>query len=90
MTHTYAVLDVSRAAYDEIRRKLDAAGYQHAFDGDVIDMHGIALAAPPRCESVSTMAKAILDDEVRCDLEQGHLGNHHGHQARDRNLMVVW
>ncbi len=49
-THTYAVLDVSPAAYQEIRGKLDAAGYSHAFhdsEGDngseVIDMHGIAL-----------------------------------------------
>lgn len=59
-THTYAVLEVSTATYREIRGKLDAAGYQHAFqetamaavrgDGldvsgiEVIDMHGIALA----------------------------------------------
>lgn len=44
-THTYAVLEISRAAYDEIHQKLDAAGYQHTFDGDVIDMHGIAVQA---------------------------------------------
>lgn len=47
MTHTYAVLEVSDAAYQEIRRKLEAAGYQQAFHGksdeEVIDMHGIAL-----------------------------------------------
>jgi hypothetical protein len=48
-THTYAILDVSKAAYDEIKQKLEAAGYQHALhddrdgDGVVIDMHGIAL-----------------------------------------------
>lgn len=45
MTYTYAVLDVSREAYDEIRGKLEAAGYQHAFHDDLIDMHGIALKA---------------------------------------------
>ncbi len=47
MTHTYAVLEVSQAVYDEIRAKLEAAGYDHAFheDPDVIDMHGIALQA---------------------------------------------
>jgi hypothetical protein len=48
MTHTYAVLEVSQAAYAEIRALLDAAGYRHAFHADdlreVIDMHGIALA----------------------------------------------
>lgn len=49
-THTYAVLDVSPEAYAEIRRRLEEAGYAHAFDdrnegGEVIDMHGIALRA---------------------------------------------
>ena len=47
MTHTYAVLDVPRAVYGAMRALLDAASYQHAFhadkDGEVIDMHGIAL-----------------------------------------------
>ncbi len=50
MTHTYAILKVSRKTYREIKEKLEAAGYQHAFhddgdeDGVVIDMHGIGLA----------------------------------------------
>jgi hypothetical protein len=48
VTHTYAVLRISKATYDEIKKKLEEAGYDHAFhddgDGDVlIDMHGIAL-----------------------------------------------
>lgn len=49
MSRTYAVLELSGAAYAEIREKLEAAGYEHAFhrsdDRDVIDMHGIAVAA---------------------------------------------
>jgi hypothetical protein len=58
MIHTYAILNISREAYEEIKTKLEAADYGHAFhkqDGRiVIDMHGIALAAavnegePPR------------------------------------------
>ena len=45
MTYTYAILEISPAAYREIREKLEAAGYQHAFEPDgAIDMHGIALA----------------------------------------------
>ena len=48
-THTYAVLDVSPEAYGEIRDKLAAFGYQHAFHedsaGPLIDMHGIAVQA---------------------------------------------
>ncbi len=47
MTYTYAILDVSLTTFNEIRAKLDAAGYQHAFDRDVIDMHGIAVRAEP-------------------------------------------
>lgn len=44
-THTVATLEVEPATYDEIRQKLEDAGYQHAFldDGGVIDMHGIGL-----------------------------------------------
>jgi hypothetical protein len=46
-THTYALLEVSAACYEEIKAKLEAAGYADAFHNDdgktVIDMHGIAL-----------------------------------------------
>lgn len=49
-THTYAILEVSPKAYEEVRKKLAAAGYADQFLDDaehaeVIDMHGIALAA---------------------------------------------
>lgn len=47
MSHTYAVLDVSQEAYEEIARKLRAAEYGHVFVDDVIDMHGIALNREP-------------------------------------------
>lgn len=47
-THTYVTLAVSPAAFEEIREKLQAAGYGDQFhsdreDGLVIDMHGLAL-----------------------------------------------
>lgn len=50
-THTYAILRISQAAYDEIRERLQAAGYESQFhpdtdgDGERIDMHGIAVQA---------------------------------------------
>jgi hypothetical protein len=48
VTHTYVVLRISKAAYQEIKKKLEEADYQHTFhedDGEiVIDMHGIAVA----------------------------------------------
>ena len=33
-TYTYAILGVPQEVYDLIRRKLDEAGYQHAFHGE--------------------------------------------------------
>lgn len=47
MSHTYAVLEVPNAVYAAVRALLERADYAHAFhsgkDGEVIDMHGIAL-----------------------------------------------
>jgi hypothetical protein len=44
VTHTYALLPVSKATYDEIAATLRAAEYDHVFGDDgEIDMHGIAL-----------------------------------------------
>ena len=47
MSYTYAVLEVPTAVYAAVRALLARAEYQHAFhdkeDGEVIDMHGIAL-----------------------------------------------
>lgn len=42
-THTYVTLPVSAVAHAEVTRKLKAAGYDHVFDGDEINMHGLAL-----------------------------------------------
>lgn len=56
MTHTYAILPVSQRTWDEIAKLLREADYQHVFDGDIIDMHGIAIqpatqeVAPPKHE----------------------------------------
>lgn len=50
MTHTYAILEISSAAFEEIKAKLEAADYQHLFaeNGTVIDMYGIAVKATPK------------------------------------------
>ena len=45
MTHTYAILEVSAPTFREIKGRLEASGYAHAFHDDVIDLHGIALKA---------------------------------------------
>lgn len=47
-TRTTAILEVSVPVYAEIRDKLRAAGYDHAFDSDGgIDMHGISIKEEP-------------------------------------------
>lgn len=48
MTHTYVTLAISKAAFEEIRQRLEAVGYGDMFtlrqhDVVQIDMHGIAL-----------------------------------------------
>jgi len=44
VTYTFVALEVSAAAYEEIRAKLEAADYGHCFtEAGEIDMHGIAL-----------------------------------------------
>lgn len=56
MSYTYAILEVSLAAYAEIKNALFSAGYDHCFHDDdgrvVIDMHGIALAEKPSTDEV--------------------------------------
>lgn len=62
-THTYAALEISKAAWEEIARKLRAAGYDHAFDLQerAIDMSGIGVVeqadADPEVVRVPVVAK---------------------------------
>jgi hypothetical protein len=66
-THTYAIAEVSRATYDEIRAVLVAAGYQQAVhddsDGEVLDMHGIGacrLQSPQGLRRQKTGQQPVL------------------------------
>jgi len=45
MTYTYAELEISEAAFDEIAKKLKEADWGHVFmkDGRLINMDGVAL-----------------------------------------------
>ena len=42
MSHTYATLPVTPSTFEEIFKKLKEAGYDHALEEGLIDMHGIA------------------------------------------------
>ena len=88
-THTYAVLEVSRAAYAEIKAKLEAAGYHDQFhkdhkDGIVIDMHGIALkdeeyptAQNFRIVGKDSGAAMIVDERLRQISKEGFSSPEH-------------
>lgn len=60
-THTFSVLEISPAAYAEIRGKLIDAGYGHTImrDGS-IDMDGIGVAA----ETVPVAAQPKHEEET--------------------------
>lgn len=47
-THTFATLEISPKAFAEIKRKLKAVKYDHAFVDEAIDMHGIGLVSTPK------------------------------------------
>lgn len=71
MTHTYAIMEVSQKAYDEIRGKLEAAGYSDQIDQDgSLDMHGIALAV----EDVPKIKKAVRHGYARTSESQDMCG----------------
>ncbi len=42
-TRTYALLEVPQELFDLVKGRMIDAGYEHAINGDEIDMHGIAL-----------------------------------------------
>jgi hypothetical protein len=52
MAHTFATLEVSAAAFAEVAQKLRAAGYDHAFVDEALDMHGIALVVEEKKKKV--------------------------------------
>lgn len=69
-THTFVELELSPVAYDEVFHKMNAAGYQHAFESGegshIIDMHGIAItrdntAAPPDSGAFDQYVNAIVE-----------------------------
>ncbi len=66
MTHTrtFSILEVSKAAYDEIRTKMLAAGYDDAVwdqgeHGTILDMDGIALGMERAETSDGTGAETV-------------------------------
>lgn len=77
-THTYAVLELSEAAYQEIREAFERAGYGHAFHDDaehgkLIDMHGIAVS----CEKVAGGPEPTTEAGTPCRRCSECIGEEH-------------
>jgi hypothetical protein len=70
MAHTYAIVEVSKEVYKEIRGKLEEAGYGHAVEDGIMDMHGLAL-------KVAEEPVIVRDCEV-CN-GSGKIGKDHAH-----------
>jgi hypothetical protein len=68
-THTYAVMEVSRACHDEIRGQLERAGYGsalvHGAKGVTIELSGIVLRARQPEADPMTAAIALLRESRR-------------------------
>lgn len=59
-THTYALIEISGPAFNEIAQKLLKAGYQHAFGGNgEIDMHGIGLGVDKTITAETTTIETL-------------------------------
>lgn len=64
MTYTYATMQLSKAAYDEIKSKLLAAGYDHAISDKGLDMTHIMVTPPEAPEPLNSgdLISAMLRD----------------------------
>lgn len=86
MSYTYAVVDVSRPTYAEIKASLLRAGYDQAVhqsgEGEVIDMKGLAL----RCHDDGN----TLKHDITMLLSQAEqLREDAGRSPEGRNLAIL-
>lgn len=70
VTHTYATMEVSDEAYNEIKQKLLDADYHHAIDEDdgLLVMQGIALVReppPPKPTSHASTSPGPVNCNIR-------------------------
>lgn len=72
-THTFAELELTPIAYDEIRAKLTEAQYQHAFiDRATIDMHGIGVTRGEENTPIDIITACPKCHVVHIDEPQKH------------------
>ena len=62
---TYATLELSQTAYDEIEKKLLEAGYEHLFargPGSEIDMSGLTVTGPAKPMTFNEAHRQVLSE----------------------------
>ena len=67
---TYATLELSQTAYDEIEKKLLEAGYEHLFargPGSEIDMSGLTVTGPTKSMTFNEILQHIPIYCFMCD-----------------------
>lgn len=79
MSHTYALLELTPSAFEEIYEKLKLAGYGHAFikkrgEATVIDMHGIGVSANKSSVPQPHTMSRLWSDVLRDIIEPAHAG----------------
>lgn len=72
-THTLATMELSELAYQEVKGHLLEAGYDHAIDGELVDMSGIGLL--PSKDPVITLYGIKFSMAVLKHLAFGAIGS---------------
>lgn len=92
MTRTYALLQISAPAFNEIAQRLAQAGYAHAFAVEaVIDMHGIGLSVDPAIKPGDTTIdiRSLLSARTKEGLVQVQFGSTSVQMNLDKAREVV-
>lgn len=65
MTYTFAIMTVSRSTYDEVKKKLKEAGWEHAIGEDGhLDMRGVALTTDEAPTDKTSKLRIAKDETI--------------------------
>lgn len=76
-THTFAEMAVPKHVYDDIKGRLENAGYHHAImdhrDDNALDMHGIGLIVDPDAPAAPELATFLNMLKIMRSIDRGDL-----------------
>lgn len=91
MTHSLAIIDVTPRTFDELKKQLEAAGYDQAFlEEGTIDLHGIGLQTAVVDDAPEAMAdqlRAIVKELNRLSYKASNEGLNVNFDVFDRGTM---